>query len=165
MTRTVSVRLDGEAPAVFPPGCCLCDARRSDGHLKIQERSRSWMELVLRWSWLDSRWVTVMVPLCDRCRRELVGRRRWRVIWMVSLITLGVFGTMYAVSQSGWSRSERRLAWMVGGLLALGIALVVNRWRPIPFDLSVGADHVVYRFASHGYAERFLAANPSARRA
>jgi hypothetical protein len=164
MTRTVNVRHDGEAPPVFPPGCCLCDARRPDGYLEIRERSRSWSELLLRWKWLDARWVTVTIPVCDRCRRELVARRRWRLVWMSALLVVGVFGAMYWASLQGLSRGERKCVWMAGGLLALGVGFGGNRLRPIPFDLVVREDHVVYRFASRGYAERFLADNPASRR-
>lgn len=162
--KVVSVRLDGEDSTVFPLGCCVCDRRVSEGTLTLEERSRSLSELLLRWGWRASRWVKVSIPICSGCRADLVAQRRWRIFWMGSLVLVGVFGAMAWAKSIGLTRGLVRLVGLAGGSLGLGAGFAWYWFRPLPFDLTVQQDYVVYRFASRGYAARFLACNPQGRR-
>lgn len=158
--RVARVRVEGEQAPIFPEGCCVCDARVAESSLEIQERSRALSELVLPWRWIDSRWVKVLVPVCQRCRARLVARRRWRIVWMGSLVAVGVFGSMALAKPIGMTRGWLRFVGLVGGLLALAAGFAWYRVRPLPFDLRVCGSHVLYCFTSHGYAARFRACNP-----
>lgn len=158
MPLSTDVRLPRDHQALFPDACCVCLRERPGDRYAVTGRRWTLAELMFPWLWLARRPVRCEVPVCTPCLRT-ISRRRWRQRGLYVLCGAGAIGLLMLFAPRDGPRSSRRLLQIAIGFGAFLPAIVWGMVRPPAFDLTVGAGHVDYEFASAAYAELFRAAN------
>jgi fatty acid desaturase len=165
-----TVRMPRFMPPTFPEWCVECGAAGpghrvslSTGTLRHEETTAFWNWTPIFWLW-SGRVLSVAVPVCLRCERGLLRRRRLRfVAGTVALVALflAIIAGFYLIPAVG-KRAFKLIAALVGGTVVLGWVLADLTLRE-PFDLIALRWTAVYTFRDEAFANEFAQLNQSAR--
>ena len=122
--------------------------------MRVTTHRIGWHTLLLQFGSL----VHCHVPVHEDCARRLRADRWFR--WGRIVLGIAVAGATFRPLSDLLGAEDPARVWLLGWLiLGLMPGVVLDTWRPPPFDLTATKDAVEYEFRRRDHANAFAACN------
>jgi hypothetical protein len=164
MAFSTDVRLPLDRPPVFPRRCVACGGSDPGASWVVSTRGL-WQaagNLAIFFKRLVRAAVRIEVPACGECCRALrTERNRRRTLRWLGALGLGaglvLAGRWQGLDEHGWLGTHYL---EIGALLLAVIFLLpLEYFRPLAFDVALGADSIEFEFRDRNFAEEFARLN------